>query len=44
MGLLLVKKTFSRFELAFFDYNGRPIGYEKGKVQGTRISVSTGGV
>jgi len=43
MGLLLVKKTFACFELAFFDHNDRPTKWEQGNVQGTRISVATGG-
>jgi anti-sigma regulatory factor (Ser/Thr protein kinase) len=43
MGLLLVKKTFSWFELLFFDHDGRPTSWENGDVQGTCISVSTGG-
>jgi anti-sigma regulatory factor (Ser/Thr protein kinase) len=43
MGLLLVKKTFSWFKLAFFDHNERPTSWANGDVQGTRILVSTGG-
>jgi anti-sigma regulatory factor (Ser/Thr protein kinase) len=43
MGLLLVKKTFTGFELVFFDQNGQPTSWGKGDIQGTRILLSTGG-
>ena len=43
MGLHLVRKTFSRFNLCFLDSEGQPTAWEDGKICGTRIEVGVGG-
>ena len=43
MGLCLVRKTFSSFELSFLNSNGQLVEWEKGKICGTRIKVGVGG-
>ncbi len=42
MGLLLAKKTFSYFNLSFFDRHEQPISWEPGQVYGTMIDLGTG--
>ncbi len=43
MGLHLVRKTFSSFELSFLNCDGQPVECEEGKICGTRIKVGIGG-
>ncbi len=43
MGLLVTKKTFSSFELIFFDDEEKPVEWGQGKVNGTLIRVSIQG-
>lgn len=42
MGLLIVKRTFARFRLIFFDFEGKPTEWKAGSVQGTIVEASTG--
>ena len=43
MGLHVVRKTFSSFELLFLDEEDRPIPWSEGKVRGTLIKVKIEG-
>lgn len=44
MGIYVAKKTFDEFRLEFLDQDGQPMPWEKGKTEGTLITlaVSTG--
>lgn len=42
MGLLLAKRTFTNFDLGFFDNYEKQVNWESGEVAGTIIRLSTG--
>ena len=42
MGLLLARRTFTCFDLSFFDNYGKQIKWESGEAAGTIIRLSTG--
>lgn len=42
MGLLLARRTFSRFDLSFFDDHEKKVKWESGNIAGTIIILSTG--
>ncbi len=42
MGLLLAKRTFTRFDLSFFDNYEKQVKWESGEAAGTIIRLSTG--
>ena len=43
MGLHLVRKTFSSFELSFLNSDGQFVEWKEGKIRGTCIKVGAGG-
>jgi anti-sigma regulatory factor (Ser/Thr protein kinase) len=43
MGLLVARRVFPSFSLAFLDAEGREVGWGEGAVSGTLIRMSTGG-